>query len=113
LPSHLDAAANTLESFSVLLICEWLPASAPLLARHLGWAITDFTLFHEKENTVHKDLSLMQAAFGDEWRAALTVLNSLDVKLFDAAQKLAADQLRRFGIKPPPRVDTKGAGAET
>lgn len=55
----------------------------------------------------------MQAAFGDEWRAALTVLNSLDVKLFDAAQKLAADQLRRFGIKPPPRVDTKGAGEET
>jgi hypothetical protein len=113
LPSHLDAAAHTLESFSVLLICEWLPASAPLLARHLGWAITDFTLFHEKENTVHKDLSLMQAAFGDEWRATLTVLNSLDVKLFDAAQKLAADQLRRFGIKPPPRVDTKEAGAET
>jgi hypothetical protein len=101
LSSHKDTAANTLHVFSVILICEWLPTSAPLLARHLGWTITDFALFVEKENNARKDYSLIAADFGSDWRAVLKALNSLDVELYSIAQHMAADQLLQFGIEPP------------
>jgi len=105
LPSQMDVAAKTLEVFSVILICEWLPTSAPLLVRHLGWSITDFALFFEKENNARKDYSLIEADFGNDWRAVLNALNALDIKLFEIAQRMAADQLRQFSIDPPSHVN--------
>ena len=53
-PREAKQAARSLDFFSVLLVAEWLAASAPLLKRHLGWAITDFEAFHEKENAALK-----------------------------------------------------------
>mmetsp|Transcript_56690 Transcript_56690/g.111966 ORF Transcript_56690/g.111966 Transcript_56690/m.111966 type:complete len:482 (+) Transcript_56690:135-1580(+) len=102
-PEHLAAAQRSLSAFSLVLVCEWLASSSPVLAKHLGWAITDFDAFHEKENGGLKDYGLVKAAFGNDWRAALASPshNALDVALYAHAKTLAAQQLRRVGATPP------------
>jgi len=100
--ADLARAKETLEfGFSLVLICEWLDHSAPLLERHLGWAITDFGAFHLKENSGLKDYGLVKRSYGAEWKAKLAEENILDVRLYAQAQVMAADRLARFGLKPP------------
>jgi hypothetical protein len=106
----LAAAKGSLSGFSLVLVCEWLTASSPLLERHLGWAITDFDAFHEKENGGLKDYALVKEAFGAEWKTALAAHNALDGALYKHAMGVAANHLRRFGLAPPSAAAVAGNG---
>lgn len=103
---RLKMAKHRLSLFTVVLICEWLDKSAELLQRQLGWPITDFEAFHEKENSGLKDYSYL-TDWHPEWRIQLQDQNDLDVDLYGHAQLLARKQLKRFGLESaaPPLPD--------
>jgi len=96
----LQEAMQRLEIFSLVLICEWLSSSAKVLEKRLGWKITDFNAFHEKENSAQKDYRLLQA-WDPDWKEALARLNAYDLQLYASGQRIAARQLQEVGLKPP------------
>jgi len=102
--ADLDTAKRTLKQFSIVLITEWMEASAPLLREHLDWAITDFGAFHEKENKMLKDFALLET-WDPDWKARLASLNKLDVSFYKHAQDVSKAQLAGYGI------DTSALGA--
>jgi len=99
--SHLVAASNTLETFSVILICEWLSETAELLYLKLGWKINDFNSFHLKENSGLKDYNLIKMAYGNNWKLSLTDENILDISLYKHAKRVATKQLEMYNIPIP------------
>lgn len=100
---HKDLAIATviLRHFSIILVCEWLDNTAALLALHLGWAITDFKGFHEKENSALKDYGVLSSWDGD-WRIKLQHMNSFDALVYEKAQGMASKQLEAAGLELPP-----------
>lgn len=99
--SHLAGAKRSLDSFSLVLICEWLDQSAVLLEKKLGWDITDFDAFHLKENSGLKDYNLVKMVYGVEWKDALKVENALDLELYIYATAIAQAQLSQYGVEIP------------
>lgn len=99
--SHLAGAKRSLDSFSLVLICEWLGDSADILERKFGWDITDFDAFHLKENSGLKDYNLVKMVYGTEWKEALKVENAIDVELYSYATSIASAQLTQYGMSRP------------
>jgi hypothetical protein len=93
----LSIATVTLRHFSIILICEWLDKTAAILALHLGWTITDFNGFHEKENSALKDYGVLSSWDGG-WRVRLQHMNSFDLLVYEKAQGLALKQLEAVGV---------------
>lgn len=99
--SHLAGAKRSLDSFSVVLICEWLGDSSELLEKKLGWDITDFRAFHLKENSGLRDYNLVKMSYGADWSKALAEENALDVELYEYAKSIAVTQLQQHNVKLP------------
>jgi predicted secreted acid phosphatase len=99
--SHLAGAKRSLDSFSLILICEWLTESAELLEKKLGWEITDFDAFHLKENGGLKDYNLVKVVYGVNWRQSLGEENALDIELYDHAKVLAVAELKKYHVHLP------------